>query len=177
MRVRPATLADTEELGRGFKIVVDEKRWLGVQPPVTAPGMAKWIRTRMDEGRLLFVLEADANAQGKDDAPLVGLIDLHPTRTEGVHAIGMWILPGYRGQGGGRMLLDAAIEVRRPHVHKIELEVWPDNEAAIALYERAGFEREGLRRNHYRRRDGRLRSSVIMARLFPDATPPPRVRS
>jgi RimJ/RimL family protein N-acetyltransferase len=35
-------------------------------------------------------------------------------------------------------------------VHKIELEVWPDNEAAIVFYERAGFQREGLRRDHYR---------------------------
>jgi len=45
--------------------------------------------------------------------------------------------------------------------------------AAIGLYERMGFEREGLRRDHYRRDDGKLHSSVIMARLFPDATPPP----
>ncbi len=67
------------------------------------------------------------------------------------------------------MLLDAAIEARPADVHKIELEVWPDNEAAIRLYEGAGFEREGLRRDHYRRRDGRLHSSLIMARLFPDA--------
>jgi hypothetical protein len=34
-----------------------------------------------------------------------------------------------------------------------------------------GFEREGLRRDHYRRRDGKLHSSVITARLFPDAIP------
>ncbi len=67
------------------------------------------------------------------------------------------------------MLLEAAIDARPADVHKIELEVWPHNEAAIALYERLGFEREGLRRDHYRRRDGHLHSSVIMARLFPDA--------
>lgn len=48
------------------------------------------------------------------------------------------------------------------------LEVWPDNERAIALYEAYGFEREGLRRDHYRRRDGTLRSSVLMARLLGD---------
>jgi putative acetyltransferase len=70
------------------------------------------------------------------------------------------------------MLVEAAIKARPANVHKIELEVWPDNEGAIRLYERTGFEREGLRRDHYRRRDGRLHSSVIMARLFPDPTPP-----
>ena len=47
--------------------------------------------------------------------------------------------------------------------HKIELEVWPENADAIAIYERAGFEPEGLRRNHYRRRDGSLRSALLMA--------------
>jgi putative acetyltransferase len=125
--------------------------------------MAAGIRTRLDEGQKLFALE-----DGESGGGLVGLINLRPTRIEGVDSIGMWILAAHRGKGGGRMLVDAAVEARSPDVHKIELEVWPENEAAIRLYERAGFEREGLRRDHYRRRDGRLHSSVIMARLFPD---------
>jgi RimJ/RimL family protein N-acetyltransferase len=170
MRVRPATPEDAAGLGRAFKVVVDEKRWVAVQPPVTAAELAAGFRTRLGEGRKLFALEDDAASERTGQ--LIGLIDLHPTRVAGVASIGMWILPGHRGQGGGRLLLDAAIEARSPDVHKIELEVWPHNEAAIALYERAGFQREGLRRDHYRRRDGRLHSSVIMARLFPDATPP-----
>ncbi len=167
MRARPVTDADLAELGRGFKVVVDEKSWLGVQPPVSVEGMAEWLGSRLDDGHLMIALEV-ADADGAS-GPLIGLIDLHPTRTDGVHALGMWILPGHRGEGGGRLLLEAAIEARPPEVHKIELEVWPHNEAAIGLYERAGFEREGMRRDHYRRRDGRLHSSLIMARLFPDA--------
>jgi RimJ/RimL family protein N-acetyltransferase len=131
MRVRPVTDDDIEELSRGLKVVVDEKRWVA----------------------------------------LIGNVDLRPTRIDGVHAIGMWILPGRRGKGGGRMLLEEAIDARPPHVHKIELEVWPHNGAAIGLYQRLGFEREGLRRDHYRRNDGKLHSSVIMARLFPEAYP------
>jgi RimJ/RimL family protein N-acetyltransferase len=170
MRVRPATPADATELGRALKIVVDEERWLAIQPPMSAAELATGLRTRMAEGQRLFALEDDAGTA--DGTPLVGLIVLRPTRIEGVESIGMWILPGHRGKGGGRLLLDAAIEARPPDVHKIELEVWPDNEPAIRLYERAGFEREGLRRDHYRRRDGHLHSSVIMARLFPDSTPP-----
>ena len=54
----------------------------------------------------------------------------------------------------------------RDDIHKLELEVWPDNGPAISLYARYGFEVEGLRRSHYRRRDGSLRSSLIMARLL-----------
>ncbi|HUB99737.1 MAG TPA: GNAT family N-acetyltransferase [Solirubrobacterales bacterium] len=58
------------------------------------------------------------------------------------------------------------LAARPPDVHKLELEVFDDNTAAIGLYESAGFEREGLRRDHYRREDGSLRSALIMARLF-----------
>lgn len=170
MRVRPATREDTEELGRALKVVVDEERWLALQPPMTAAELTERIRTRLDEGEELLALEDEEGAP-QGGGPLVGLINLRPTRIEGVWSIGMWILPGHRGKGGGRMLVEAALDARPPFVHKIELEVWPDNEPAIHLYERAGFEREGLRRDHYRRRDGRLRSSLIMARLFPDATP------
>jgi RimJ/RimL family protein N-acetyltransferase len=164
MRVRPATIEDAAELGRALKIVVDEKRWLAIQPPVTDAEMADGIRARLDEGQKVIALEDDEGG-----GALVGAINLRPTRTDGVWSIGMWVLAEYRGKGGGRMLVDAATEARPPDVHKIELEVWPENEAAIRLYERAGFEREGLRRDHYRRRDGRLHSSLIMARLFPDA--------
>jgi RimJ/RimL family protein N-acetyltransferase len=164
MQVRAATRDDAEELGAALKVVVDEGRWLALQPPVTAAEMAEGMRTRLDEGQKLLALVDD-----EGDGALVGLLNLRPTRIEGIWSIGMWILPGQRGKGGGRMLLDAAIEAKPADAHKIELEVWPDNEAAIRLYERGGFEREGLRREHYRRRDGKLRDSLIMARLFPEA--------
>jgi putative acetyltransferase len=65
------------------------------------------------------------------------------------------------------MLMEAALAARPADAHKIELEVFPDNEAAIGLYRSFGFEEEGLRRDHYRRRDGSLRSALVMARLFP----------
>jgi RimJ/RimL family protein N-acetyltransferase len=81
-------------------------------------------------------------------------------------SLGMWILPQWRGRGGGRQLLEAALDARPGHVHKLELEVFPDNPAAIGLYGSMGFEEEGLRRGHYRRLDGSLRSALLTARLF-----------
>ena len=59
---------------------------------------------------------------------------------------------------------------RRSGAHKVDLEVWPDNGRAIALYAGAGFTVEGLRDRHYRRRDGALRSSLIMARRVVDSS-------
>ena len=49
-------------------------------------------------------------------------------------------------------------------VTKLELHVFPHNHAAIALYEKLGYEREGLRRGHYARADGLLRDVLLMAK-------------
>ena len=58
----------------------------------------------------------------------------------------------YRRRGVGRALLEVAVEwARASGMSKLELHVFPYNEAAIKLYEAFGFEREGYRRRHYRR--------------------------
>jgi putative acetyltransferase len=57
-----------------------------------------------------------------------------------------------RRQGVGTAMLEAAVGwAREAGVRKIELHVFPWNEAAIKLYEAFGFEREGFRQGHYRR--------------------------
>ena len=94
---------------------------------------------------------------------------MHPTPSPGVLSIGIWVLPEWRRRGGGRMLVEAALAARPADAHKVELEVFADNEPAISFYLVMGFEREGERRDHVRRQDRSLRSTVIMARLYPDA--------
>ncbi|HEU0315912.1 MAG TPA: GNAT family protein [Solirubrobacteraceae bacterium] len=141
-----------------MKVVADEGRWIATQSAATVEELAGRFRASLRVGNPLLVLE-------EDDA-IVGALGLNPAGAPGVLALGMWILPGWRGRGGGRLLVEAALAARPPNVHKIELEVFPDNEAAIALYEASGFKREGLRRDHYRHEDGSLRSALIMARLF-----------
>ncbi len=158
MQVRRATIDDCEAMGRGMKVVADEGRWLATEGGAGATQLSERFRSGLKKGDLLFVLE--------DEGEVVGMLGLPPTGVAGVLSVGMWVLPTHRGRGGGRLLMEAAIAGRPADVHKIELEVWPENEAAIALYESIGFAREGLRRNHYRRRDGTLRSAVLMARLF-----------
>ena len=138
---------------------VAEEGWIASEPPVDVPAFAARVRTMLAEGDPLWVLS--------DGAHVVGTAGLHATRADGVASLGMSILAESRGRGGGRALLQAAIDhARGAQLHKIELEVWPDNERAIALYEKFGFEVEGLRRDHYRRRDGSLRSSLLMALLL-----------
>jgi putative acetyltransferase len=48
---------------------------------------------------------------------------------------------------------------------RLELEVYADNEAAIHLYKRFGFEEEGHLRQHAFR-DGQYVDSIVMGRLL-----------
>jgi RimJ/RimL family protein N-acetyltransferase len=160
MRARRATLDDAEDFAAVVAAVADEGRWIATEPGVDVDRFAERVAGTIAKGAdVLWVLE--------DDGAVIGTMSLHPTHAQGVMALGMCVLEGERGRGGGRALLAAAIAyAQEGPLHKLELEVWPDNERAIALYEACGFEREGVRRAHYRRRDGSLRSSLIMARRF-----------
>ena len=159
MKVRPARIEDCGPIARGMKVVVDEGRWLATEAGTPVEDLEQRFRAAVEwEGQLLLVLE--------DGSELVGSLGLHPSSTAGVLSLGMWILPAWRGRGGGRMLIEAALASMPADAHKVELEVFPDNKVAIGLYRSLGFEEEGLRRDHYRRADGSLRSALIMARLF-----------
>ena len=74
----------------------------------------------------------------------------------------------YAGRGVGTALMAALTEQadRWLGLRRIELTVWTDNAAAIALYERFGFEREGLHRA-FALRDGEYVDALAMARLRP----------
>ncbi len=88
--------------------------------------------------------------------------DPHPASRH-VADIGLMVAASHRRRGIGNALLEAAVDwARATEVRKLELHVFPHNEAAIALYERFGFSREGYRRGHYRRGPEYL-DAILMA--------------
>jgi RimJ/RimL family protein N-acetyltransferase len=77
--------------------------------------------------------------------------DPHPASRH-VADLGLMVAAGARRQGIGRALLEQAVAwAQEVGVRKLELHVFPHNDAAIALYDGFGFEREGYRKAHYRR--------------------------
>ena len=73
------------------------------------------------------------------------------------------IADAWRDVGMGGVLVRAALAwATQRDLVKVQLGVFPDNERAIAVYERAGFVREGLRRRQYRV-DDELRDELLMA--------------
>ena len=93
--------------------------------------------------------------------------DPHPASRH-VADLGLMVDDRHRRRGIGTMLLTAAVEwARMAGIEKLELHVFPWNEAALRLYESFGFEREGYRRAHYDR-DGELVDAILMAYLVAD---------
>jgi RimJ/RimL family protein N-acetyltransferase len=101
-----------------------------------------------------------------DDDRLVGELGIE-VQSYGVADFGMMVAADERGKGIGTALLTTAIDwARGAGAHKIALQVWPENQAAISLYKKFGFEEEGLLRRHYRRRSGEQWDAVVMGLLL-----------
>jgi putative acetyltransferase len=79
---------------------------------------------------------------------------------------GIWVRDDAQGQGVGSQLLAAAIDLADnwQNIHRLEITVYVDNEAAIALYRKFGFEVEGEGKD-YAFRDGRYVNAYFMARI------------
>jgi RimJ/RimL family protein N-acetyltransferase len=87
--------------------------------------------------------------------------DSHPA-SEHVADVGLMVAEDQRRRGIGLALMEAGEEwARSVGVLKIELHVFPHNEAALALYERLGYRQVGRRRVHFRRSDG-LVDAILM---------------
>jgi L-phenylalanine/L-methionine N-acetyltransferase len=102
---------------------------------------------------------------------VVGEISLHtsPTRWRMRHvgSIGMAVRDDWQGKGIGTALMEAALDLADNWLNltRIELRVYTDNAAAIALYEKFGFEVEGT---HHRLafRYGEYVDGYSMARII-----------
>jgi ribosomal protein S18 acetylase RimI-like enzyme len=79
----------------------------------------------------------------------------------------MMVARDRRGQGIGTALMEAAIGwAREQGLHKLSLDVFAHNEAALALYRKLGFVEEGRRVKHYRRASGELWDAIEMGLLL-----------
>jgi len=150
LRIRRAVPSDAEDLSRLARDVAAEPEgWLLT--------LGTW-RSSSDERRAIRLLRRHPDAGlfiAETSEGIVGRLsvtrDHHPS-SQHVADLGLMVVSDYRRRGVGRALLEAAVEwARVSGVSKLELHVFPHNEAAIKLYESFGFEREGYRKRHYRR--------------------------
>ena len=108
----------------------------------------------------------------------LGLTRLTRPRRAHVGEIGMAVRDDWQGKGVGSALMQAALDLADNwlDLRRLELNVYADNERAIALYRTFGFEVEGTHRA-YALRDGTYVDSLCMARLIEDPRMPARMRA
>jgi putative acetyltransferase len=145
--------------------------------PAVYPGLMQMPYASEDTHRARL---AESLAPGKADVLLVaerggeivGSCGMHPAgpspRRRHVMVIGISVRADVQGQGIGSALMQALCDYadRWIGLLRIELSVYCDNERAIALYRRFGFEVEGRYRG-YVLRDGAFVDAFAMARIHP----------
>jgi putative acetyltransferase len=103
------------------------------------------------------------------DEIVVGELGLHAARNmrrRHVAALGMAVHDEWQGKGVGTALMKAAIDLADNWLNftRLELTVFVDNEPAIALYKKCGFEIEGTHQK-YAFRGGEFVDTHAMARV------------
>ena len=164
--LRPARPTDSRGLAALFAAVRAEGRWLLTPPSaLSQPSEAFFIgeMIRSSDG-LMMVAEADGEVVGN---VLVSVE--RNTVSSHVGTLSIVVADGWRDVGIGSDMVRAAQEWCAANgLLKLALAVFPDNERAIAVYERAGFVREGLRKRQYRGERDVLRDELLMAWFPPE---------
>lgn len=100
---------------------------------------------------------------------IVGTAGLHVNelpRKRHSGTIGIMVHTEYQGMGIGKQLMSTVLDVadNRLMLTRIELEVFADNEKAINLYQKFGFEVEGVKKKAAIR-NGRYADEMLMGRI------------
>ncbi len=160
--IRRAAVGDAEAIQATF---ASPKAMAGTLQ-VPFPSLEKWRKWLADSPADDYVLVAEVAGE------VVGNLGLHATskspRRRHAAGLGMSVRDDWHGRGVGSALLAAAIDLADNWLNytRIELTVYTDNDVALALYRKFGFEIEGTLRD-YAFRGGRFIDAYTMARIAP----------
>lgn len=157
MNIREAGDGDVGDFSRGMHRVHGEG-FLGPEEDDSIENIEGLVEEGIDDPEWTYLI-------AESEGDLVGAIVLYPDGDLDAHSFGLWVLPGRRENGTGRALLKAGL-ARLPKDAGVRIEVWPDNQTAIELFEKEGFVSEGLSDIEYTRVGG-AKSRVLLMRLAP----------
>lgn len=158
--IRPLRRDEIEPLLDQLAEVAEERRWIASEPPIPRDRWRDGFERRFDDAYATILASVD------DDDRLVGHLSAEGRRDRPAE-IGMAVVEEWRGRGVGTALMQGCVDwAHETGIHKLALQVWPHNEAALRLYEKFGFEREGVLRSHYRRQSGELWDAIVMGLLL-----------
>ncbi len=104
--------------------------------------------------------------QGEKVIGMAGLTVNASPRLRHSATLGIFVHNDYQGQGVGTLLIKTLLDLADNWLLlvRVELGVFTENEGAIRLYKRMGFEEEGIRRKAAIR-NGTYADEMIMARI------------
>ena len=158
--VRPARPRDARALRDLFAEVAAEGRWIRARAARrTLREERRRTRETWTDVRAYLVADAAGEAVGS-----LEIVRERGAATAHVATFGMHVARTWRGRGVGSALLAEALRwAEAVGVRKVELCVYPDNAAALALYASFGFREEGRLVRHSLRADG-FADEVLMGR-------------
>jgi len=162
VQVRPARPRDAATYLAMWREVVQERRFVRTE---TVRGTLREYRKQFRDG----VTNDHARLMALADGRVIGALFIermaHPVNRH-IATLGMAVERSWRGRGIGSALLAAALRwARSAGVEKVTLEVYPSNEAAVALYRKFGFAEEGRLERQSRKSYG-YEDELIMSRFI-----------
>lgn len=164
--VRSATQKDAAALLDLSKGVIGEEIYQltsGAEFQMTIDAEEKWIEShRLNPNHIILVIEMNSK--------IVALLDFSNGRRQRIaHTgeFGMSVEKSVRDQGIGSLLLRVLIDwaTQNKTIEKIGLCVHSNNERAIALYKKMGFEIEGMRKRDLKYGHEQYVDTIIMGRF------------
>jgi RimJ/RimL family protein N-acetyltransferase len=164
LALRALGVADADELYRLEEQLIRESDFL-LRDPIDDPSDGGEVRRRL-------------GAQKSNDITLGAFLDRRligyvvalggpSSRTRATARVTIAVASSARGRGVGQRLLEALDEwALKSGIHRLELMVIVENETAIRLYARCGYQTEHMRR-HTMRVKGRFVDQWSMAKLLP----------
>lgn len=155
---RKIELEDAQGFWSALASVAKEKKYiLTIEAPPFESTRA-FVQDNVEKNHAQYVAVCDNQIVGWAD-----IIPLEHSTMAHVGGLGMGVIAEHRGQGIGSKLLESVIHhAWESGLKRLELEVFSDNEAAIALYKKHGFVQEGVKR-FARVVDGHYQDIIVMA--------------
>ena len=158
VEIRPARVTDAAGLHAAINSVASEK-WFLATINFSAEEVRAFVQQSVESAMPHFVA-----CHGED---IVGWCDIMPGKAASgfghVGRLGMGVTREWRRQGLGRRLLATCLRAASAAgLEKIELEVYPENDPAMRLYQSCGFAQEGVRARA-RKLEGRYQDITLMA--------------
>jgi len=144
MHIRTATIEDAAAVVAFFQQLYAESHFMLFEPGEAVPTISEQAQ-RIQRGiettsGTMLLCEADNQLIGV----CYGTRGIAKRTRHSLYIV-LGVLQAWSGQGVGRLLMEQLEAwAREQQLHRLELMVQVDNQRAIALYEKLGFQREGL---------------------------------